>query len=720
MTTVPGQVDATISETMDVAAEESAVPKYEKTYRMVGEAKVPVSKKHGTLWKHRKEGAMQAREGLVEAWEEAFRYYLNDQMSHRDGNAHGSGNTVHSRRINSLHSETENIVFATINGTVPAIYAKNPEVEFTSTKSKKDAEAFELLVNRLANMETSPGFHAKPKLKQCVVLASLTNAAWVEVGYTRKEESSEAMFQEVRNISSQLATAEDEKLIQELEGKLMALEETFDVIRPEGLFLKVLNPKDVLVDPESNEPDASDANWLMRRALLPTEYVRAKFTEEGKDGEDKSIYKPSHVLRLGKKDQDDLSSFKAIRDSSEYGDNGYGDQYSFDKSCRTECWFVWDKVTRRILLYREDDWSWPLWVWDDPFGLPRFFPFRKLYFHTPPIGGNAKGEVTYYLDQQDAINEINDEFRRARQQVKRNVLFNKNIGLSQEDVESVLKGDDGSARGVDLPEGVTMETAFYSPTPKVMQFQGLFQIEPKLQAIDRITGMSEVQRGAQFKTNTTNQAIQYYSSVSGMRIDDKIDTMEDFIGGIYLDCAMLCAKFMSPELVAQVIGELPARAWTNMEPKDFLLKFSMATVGGSTTKPTSDNKKKEAIQIVQGLGQFASATPMAILYAMNALENAFEGFHLSPEDWEKLKADVEKRMSGGGGDAPAAPPAGGGQGPPQPGSPPAGVGGAPPNGNLGGPAGIIESLPPEIQQQLGQLMASGVPAIEALKQLAQG
>jgi len=26
---------------------------------------------------------------------------------------------------------------------------------------------------------------------------------------------------------------------------------------------------------------------------------------------------------------------------------------------------VWDKTLRRAMLYHKDDWTWPLWVWDD-------------------------------------------------------------------------------------------------------------------------------------------------------------------------------------------------------------------------------------------------------------------------------------------------------------------------------------------------------------------
>ena len=45
----------------------------------------------------------------------------------------------------------------------------------------------------------------------------------------------------------------------------------------------------------------------------------------------------------------------------------YRSQY--DKACYTKVWYVWDKVTRRLEMYADNDWKWPIWVWDDPYQL---------------------------------------------------------------------------------------------------------------------------------------------------------------------------------------------------------------------------------------------------------------------------------------------------------------------------------------------------------------
>ena len=49
----------------------------------------------------------------------------------------------------------------------------------------------------------------------------------------------------------------------------------------------------------------------------------------------------------------------------------------------------------------------------------------KLQFYTDPEEPIGKSEVTYYLDQQDAINQINSEFKMARQWARRNLFYDK-------------------------------------------------------------------------------------------------------------------------------------------------------------------------------------------------------------------------------------------------------------------------------------------------------
>jgi len=147
-------------------------------------------------------------------------------------------------------------------------------------------------------------------------------------------------------------------------------------------------------------------------------------------------------------------------------------------------------------------------------------------FFDSPEGLVTKGEVSYYLDQQDAINEMVDEERRARRWVRRNVLYNSNL-VDRADVEAVLSGDDGTARGLKLPEGTKMQEVIGTIPPPSMQFAELFDKEAKYQAIDRISSVGAVLRGEQFRTNTNTTSANITTSAQNMRVDEKSDVIED-------------------------------------------------------------------------------------------------------------------------------------------------------------------------------------------------
>ena len=103
-----------------------------------------------------------------------------------------------------MHSSTENVVFANVNAQVPELYAKNPVVSVSSepqTDPAADdagnayARGMQKLITTLFGMKYSPGVNIKPKAKRNVLIALLTNQAWFEIGYTKKDQSSEqAMY----------------------------------------------------------------------------------------------------------------------------------------------------------------------------------------------------------------------------------------------------------------------------------------------------------------------------------------------------------------------------------------------------------------------------------------------------------------------------------------------------------------------------------------------
>lgn len=675
-------------------------------YRMMEGTKIPVSKHLGKLWKSRIDQGVQSRGDIEQCWSEAIRYYEHDQMSHRKNSRdNAAGNRTYQRRLNDQWSETENIVFANVTTMLPMLYAKNPSVEVTSINAANEdyAKCVKKLINALFSMKEAPGLKLKSKARRCVLWALLTNSGYFKVGFNTKAESAEGALEELTKLAKEYENAKNKSEIEEIEGKLMAIEEKLAILQPSGPTISLVNPFRLVIDPTSVEPDHSDANWIAEWDYLPTDYINAVYAS--KHGEEfRSVYEPTHVLNPGKDAssiEDDINNFTLFQheDSKEAEAKNYGfaSAAAFKSACYTKVWWIWDKTTRRLFLYADNKWEWPLWVWDDPLKLLGFFPYTHLWFHETPEGKQPKGEVTYYLDQQDAINDINSTIAQARTWARLNVFYDKNA-ISQDDVTQVLNGPNGTARGVDVPEGRTLKDVIFSVTPPALQYPDLLNAESKFAAINRLTGIHDAQRGAQFKTNTTNDAIDFYQKNVDIRVDEKIDAIEDCIGDVAWKVIQLCARYFSTEQVIEIIGEEIGQHWVQIQdPNELRSKLALRVVGGSTDKPTSKNKKRQALEIGQVLGQFGQQLPAAGIVALKVISRAFaDDVVITQEDWNMIFQSLQQQMQ-----PQQAPVDEGPQGPAQ-------------EEQL---REMINSLPPEAKQAMQQMIKEGVPPTEALKQV---
>src|SRR5689334_18170558 len=185
-------------------------------YKVTGESKIPVSKHAGALWKSRRDIAATKLEksGKKPNWDECSRYYKNDQSPGRKGSARRS-------RSDKVQGDTENVVFANTSALVPATYAKNPQAEVTpiprddNQPNGPDDELAAIalvgkrLINAIAGMQATPGINLKPKARKNVVMTTLTNLSYIEVGYTLRENSSQQALADLQEAAAQLANAKD-------------------------------------------------------------------------------------------------------------------------------------------------------------------------------------------------------------------------------------------------------------------------------------------------------------------------------------------------------------------------------------------------------------------------------------------------------------------------------------------------------------------------------
>lgn len=483
-------------------------------YRVSTDAKLPVSSREGPLWKERLKQCQAAYKGVWEGWDKSFAYYnfnhTKELLTDKFGTFRaGDG--------------SENIVFGNISTVLPSIYTKNPDIVIHHDDAEDDAvvKVIEKVINARIR---KPAINLKAKMRRAAMFTELTNFGVLKLNYTAPGDDREAATEKLVEITEQLKKAKSEKEIEELKGQISVLDETFEISEPAGVSLINIHSHNLIVDPNCEYADLSDADWVIERTLINTAYLKARFTTPSKDGKtDMLVFNPKHEAKFGVSEhqmQEGVDTgLTYLADSIDSEAENYknfesNERRAYQHKTMTQCYYVWDKVRRRVLLFT-DDFAWPLWVWDDPLKLSQFFPYFILQFYLSTGNIVTGGEVQYYLDQQDEINDINRKITRLRRTVFDYFLYDKNASdgsdianlLNAIREETKLPGKQKSV-GVKLQENQKIDDIIFPIIPPAAELQQLFDKGPALAAVDRVSAMSDALRGEQFKTNTTEDAVQ--------------------------------------------------------------------------------------------------------------------------------------------------------------------------------------------------------------------
>lgn len=694
-----------LDDTFDVDAHlkpKDAEASNEPLYRVYEGSRIAVSKAVGTLWKKRLDAALVAYEQVYKAWDETFRYYNNNQVTEMQS----------SRGVFKRGDSTENIVYSNLNVMLPAVYSKDPDIAVNTTDETDDE--FVSVLKSVLNVlfKSRHLLNAKPKIKRATGLALLTNFGVLKLDWTQKDDSREQAIAKLTELSEQLVKCTDSGQAEQIYGQIEALENQMEVFKPSGPSLGNTLPHNLIIDPDSEDTDGMDSNWMIERVFHNTEALIAQYTRPCGDNEeeddDKSrvlVYRPTHKASFtsneGKRDDGLGMVLTAL--SEDVTSNESQERRQYRAMYYTECYLVWDKALRRVMLYHRDDWTWPIWVWDDPLKITRFFPYFIIGFGMSTGGTVSVGETAYYLDQQDEINDINRQVAKIRRTIFDYFYYNSDK-VTQEEAEKFVDAIRGKTKmdknliGVKLGESGSLSEAIQAFIPPSFNkdLAALFNKEPILNTINRISNTSDALRGTQFKTNTNESAVQSYQDAARMAVGAKVDAVEDTISDLATALAELCVQRYTEEDVTGLVGATQAAKWKQMPIEEFTANYNFECVAGTTEKPNSIFKKKEAVQIAQTMGQFASAAPISSMTIMlRVLENAFTEVEIKPSDWDMLRqealAQQRKGDSTGGATAQDQ--------------------GQPPGGGGGDQAIMqkLQSLPPEVKQQVVTMKQQGKP-----------
>ena len=195
------------------------------------DSRIPVSSKRGGVWRSRRDTAQKAMKDLIDAWDEAIRYYNHDQSDHRDGTDRkmllatamwlvGSMSGSAALRTSCSPMSMRSFLSCmprTQSSVSPVSHSNDPTMDEAGDAF---ARAVEKLVNALFRMKYTPGVNIKPKAKtqrdhrtadeqsmvrgwihatrtravnrRCMICRRLVDSSWLKQRMTRRSGRSKA------------------------------------------------------------------------------------------------------------------------------------------------------------------------------------------------------------------------------------------------------------------------------------------------------------------------------------------------------------------------------------------------------------------------------------------------------------------------------------------------------------------------------------------------
>jgi hypothetical protein len=475
----------------------------------------------------------------------------------------------------------------------------------------------------------------------------LTNHGVIRLDYQPKEGSLEEASAFVVDIERRIEEAKTSKEVQELYQELERAYEELPIAAPKGMQLTNVLPHRIFVDPECSLTDLSDADWLAEEVDLDRDYIRKTFYQETEDG---MVYRQDTGVVVGQDHYDESSSVATdvVNKIMESSSDERIDVNAKNKQC---CYYIYDKLMRRIYLFSDENWKTPLWVWEDNLELSRFFRHFILSFTETIDGIVQAGEVSQYTGLEDEINRVNRKISEIRGSVFGTILFNSNT-IKEKEAKKLVKilknPNEFESIGLDIPPDVDVSKAMQAFAPPAMQYRELFDTRNLRTAVDRVAETSEIERGGEFRTNTTNEAVSAYANLKQQKIDVLVGSIEEAMTSLAWAMSEIFISKYSQDDVTQLLGPDWAQKFKQMPVAEFNRECRLVVAPGSIQKPTTQHKKEEALNIAQAIGQMGQAAPMTMLRIMIRLfEKAFSGMFVSEKDWKSLEQEGQANMTKG-------------------------------------------------------------------------
>lgn len=604
--------------------------------RLLSENAIPSPTKIGEIFKQRYEDSLKLYEEYHKDWKTAIEIY------------HNTGSVEISEEI---RAPEQNFVRTIVQTLLDLMYMQNPTAEFSTTLDDQSARDFASLMSNIITIFVNKrnGFNLRPHVLLQMALAHLTNFGILKLTYTKQEVSRERVLALYAKAKEQLQKEDDPEQAAVWYNLIDTLYDRLGQTQPFGLGIKNVWPMHFFVDPEAKMLDLTDAQWTLEIDFIDTAFLKSEYMFLDEDNKWRYKYDKNKFFdaKVSAADSTEELQSKIL---DKLMPEEAQDKTRLRIKDKTACVWIQDRATRQTYLYILDRWDTPVWVYEDELKLSRFFQYFILSYSAGTGSIVKKSESSYYIPFQNEINEVERMKAHVRETAFNTYVYNSDA-VDPTEVTKLLKEISKRSKtprviGVKLRDReLELEKIIKPFLMPAAQIEPLFNVDSQVKAIDNASRLSSAFRGQEFKTNTTNQAIQQYQSQTNSRLEPMTDAVEDVAAQIFWAVSEVIVSQYPPEEISNLVGITAAKSFKNMPVDLYNQTISMTVEAGSSEKENSNNKKQEATQVIQMLGQFGKAAPQSILTLIfKMVRNVFSRKLISDADIASLQQETSTNL----------------------------------------------------------------------------
>ena len=491
-----------------------------------------------------------------------------------------------------------NIIHATLQGLLPYIYAKNPEIKIKPNKyvdagsseyrvSNAFAETLQIILN-----EELERADLKKVAKQVLRSCMTSKIGIVKVTYQRDYYTDPLVSREFNDAQDSLAriqsdvkalteggtySGDRDELIEEIKNTMAGLQAQVEVMQREGLNLGFVRPEDFRMDTSLDTlQEYHSAKWIANVTWMTPEDVCDRFQISKEKVKEFTIYKRTDAGILNRLTRDE----------------GMQIQSTEDVNLAVGVWEYWDRVTQSVYTWADGGKTWLR----DPYHPSRmgdkFFPYFLLGLNWIDGQEWPVSETELLMNLQDEYNTIRTQMSKHRE-LSAPFFVADASRVNYEDIEVFSNAQIGEIALINA-SGQDVKSVFQPATAPPMN-PIMYDTSPLRTDMEWISGLGDAQRGGVMRAKTATEANIQQEGLA-TRIQEKIDATEDWLKELSWFAAEILLQEVTPDRAIAVAG--PNAFWPILNKQQLYDAVYVDIAAGSTGLPDTNEERMRWIELM--------------------------------------------------------------------------------------------------------------------------